>query len=60
MLNDTEKNSTSECVVCYGAHDDEIHEATLRIHVWFHGHVTRNFVDAAVDAPTLLPEPAAA
>jgi len=26
-------------------HDDEIHEATLRIHEWFFGQVTRNFVD---------------
>jgi hypothetical protein len=25
-------------------HDDEIHEATLRIHEWIFGQVTRNFV----------------
>ena len=30
-----------ECAVCYAAHDDEIHEATLRIHRWFYEQVTR-------------------
>ena len=39
------KKNRSECPVCYLTHDDEIHEATLRIHEWFFGQVTRNFVD---------------
>ena len=47
MSNDAKKNSKSECAVCYLTHDDEIHEATLRIHYWFHGQVTRNFEDVA-------------
>jgi hypothetical protein len=45
MLNRPPKNAKSECAVCYLTHDDEIHEATLRIHRWFYGQVTRNFVD---------------
>ena len=34
-----------ECSVCYSTHDDEIHEATLRIHQWFCHQVTHQFVD---------------
>jgi len=60
MLNGTEENPTSECVVCCVAHDDEIHEATLRIHRWFHWRVTRDFEDDAVVAPVSQPEPVAA
>ena len=52
----TKKNSKSECAVCYSTHDDEIHEATLRIHNWFFGQVTRNFADNACVAPELPPE----
>ena len=36
---------TQDCKVCYGPHDDEIHESTLRIRLWFRHHVTRNFWD---------------
>jgi hypothetical protein len=56
MFNDAKKNSKSECAVCYSTHDDEIHEATLRIHRWFFGQVTRNFEDDAFLAPELQPE----
>jgi hypothetical protein len=56
MLNDTKENSTSECVVCCATHDDEIHEATLRIHRWFRWQVTRNFEQAVGLAPVLQPE----
>jgi hypothetical protein len=56
MFNGTKENSTSECVVCYSNHDHEIHEATLRIHRWFRGEVTRNFEPAASVAPELEPE----
>jgi hypothetical protein len=56
MLHDAKKNSKSECAVCYSAHDDEIHEATLRVHDWFYRHVTRNFEDDAISAPEVQPE----
>ncbi len=54
--NDAKKNSKSECAVCYSTHDDEIHEATLRVHHWFFGQVTRNFPDDALVASESLPE----
>jgi hypothetical protein len=54
------ENSTAECVVCYAAHDDEIHAATLRIHRWFHGQVTRNIEDPSSTALALQPEIVAA
>jgi hypothetical protein len=56
MHNGTKENSTSECAVCLSTHDDEIHEATLRLHRWFHAQVTRNFPVAAFTAPELQPE----
>ena len=39
---------TPECTVCCAPHDEEIHEATLRVHRWFRQHVTRNFVENQV------------
>ena len=56
MFNDATKNSKSECAVCYSNHDDEIHEATLRIHRWFLGQVTRNFENCAPPASETQPE----
>ena len=56
MPNDLKKNARSECSVCYSTHDDEIHEATLSIHSWFYGQVTRNFVEDAPLAPELQAE----
>jgi hypothetical protein len=38
----------SECDVCYAAHDDEIHAATLRVRAWFGKQVTHDFEDDAV------------
>ena len=35
----------SECAVCYAAHDDEIHQATLSVHRWFHDQVTHEFTE---------------
>jgi len=32
-----------ECRVCLGQHDDEIHAATLSVHRWFRGEVTKSF-----------------
>ncbi|MEO8594348.1 MAG: hypothetical protein ABI759_13610 [Candidatus Solibacter sp.] len=34
-----------ECAVCGTAHDDEIHQATLRIHRWLHKQVNHDFDD---------------
>jgi hypothetical protein len=34
MLETTRKSRKSDCSVCYSVHDEEIHEATLRIHRW--------------------------
>jgi hypothetical protein len=45
--------SEPECAVCYGAHDAEIHEATLRIHQWFCSQVTHQFEDDVTFAPEL-------
>lgn len=59
MFNHAKENSKSECPVCYSTHDDEIHEATLRIHRWFRGQVTRNFQDVGSFVPELQPEVAA-
>jgi hypothetical protein len=56
MFSDAQMSSKSECAVCYSTHDDEIHEATLRIHRWFRGQVTHNFEDVAFVAPELQPE----
>jgi len=28
-------NFTSECPVCLGAHDEQIHDATIRVHAWW-------------------------
>ncbi|HTS64124.1 MAG TPA: hypothetical protein VMH28_19000 [Candidatus Acidoferrales bacterium] len=33
-------HDTDDCPICYAAHDDEIHAATLRLHGWFHNLVT--------------------
>ena len=53
-----EKRSKTEidCPICYAPHDEEIHEATLRIHEWFFGQVTRNFEDESDFATELQPE----
>lgn len=32
-----------ECPVCLGEHDEDIHGATIRVHRWFRGEVTRSF-----------------
>ena len=45
MFDRPPKKAKSECAVCYSVHDNDIHEATLRIHRWFIGEVTRYFID---------------
>ena len=32
---------TNNCSVCLGRHDDEIHDATLRIHLWLRQEILR-------------------
>jgi hypothetical protein len=50
------KKSKSECPVCYATHDEEIHQATLRIRRWFSERVTVNFSDQAGSEPELQSE----
>ncbi len=35
----------AECEICGAEHDEAIHQATLRIHYWFRGEVTRYLFD---------------
>jgi hypothetical protein len=53
MSNESTSKRERECPVCYGAHDAEIHEATLRVHRWFFSQVTHNFEDDELLAPEL-------
>ena len=45
MLKDSKPKAGAECKVCLAPHDDEIHDATLRVKKWFRYQVTRSFVD---------------
>ena len=45
MSDDLTDSPDSECAVCYAAHDDEIHQATLSVHRWFHDQVTQGFTE---------------
>lgn len=38
-----------DCRVCLGEHDEDIHAATVAVHAWFRGHVTRYFEEDDVD-----------
>ena len=39
----------ADCKVCYAPHDEEIHEATLRVRQWFQRQVTRNLDDGSLE-----------
>jgi hypothetical protein len=41
--------SSKDCRICLCAHDDDIHAATLSLHAWFRGYVTRHFADEAAE-----------
>jgi len=41
MLDNASCKHDPECDVCCAPHDEEIHEATLSVHRWFHFQVTR-------------------
>jgi len=43
MPTNDKMKTKSDCAVCYSTHDDEIHDATLRVRHWFYEQVTRNF-----------------
>ncbi|MGA9623182.1 MAG: hypothetical protein WBL65_04490 [Bryobacteraceae bacterium] len=32
-----------ECPVCFGQHEEQIHDATLAVRQWFRGEVTKSF-----------------
>ncbi|HJT88435.1 MAG TPA: hypothetical protein VJ732_11275 [Bryobacteraceae bacterium] len=34
---------SSDCPVCLGEHQEEIHSATLSVHQWFRAEVTKSF-----------------
>jgi hypothetical protein len=40
MFPETKRTIESDCPVCYAAHDEDIHEATMRLRGWFHYQVT--------------------
>ena len=53
-----ETSAEPECAVCGAAHDEEIHQATLSIHRWFHHQVTHDFKDDPLYMPSLSPSQA--
>jgi len=42
MIPEKKRTTESDCPVCYASHDDEIHEATMRLRDWFHFQVTHH------------------
>jgi hypothetical protein len=40
---------TQACKICLVQHDEEIHDATNRVHGWFRAKVTKYLHDAADD-----------
>ena len=45
MFQETKRIAEIDCPVCYAVHDEEIHEATLRIRDWFHFQVTHRLAE---------------
>jgi Zn-finger protein len=56
MLQDAPVKQVSDCKVCFAPHNEEIHEATLRIHRWFQQQVTKNFWEESVVESELVLE----
>jgi hypothetical protein len=53
MFPENKRKAESDCPVCYASHDEEIHEATMRLRGWFHRQVThrlkeQEFFEAAM------------
>jgi hypothetical protein len=44
------KRENAGCRVCLGDHDDEIHQATLRVRQWFRHEVLRKLDGIVEDA----------
>lgn len=44
------KPKDTNCQVCFGQHDDEIHQATLRVRQWFRDEVLRKLAGIVEDA----------
>jgi hypothetical protein len=42
MFPETKRTHEKDCPVCYAAHDEEIHEATIRLRGWFRQQVTHH------------------
>jgi len=42
------RSHAAECPVCLGPHDEEIHAATVAVHRWFRGEVTKSFEPLAL------------
>ena len=55
MLQNAPVKRNSECSVCFAPHDQEIHEATLRIRGWFQQQVTKNFWEDEVVESEMVP-----
>ena len=55
-MQDATVKRISDCKVCFAPHDEEIHEATLRIHSWFQHQVTKNFWEEDVVQSELVVE----
>jgi hypothetical protein len=51
-----EPTSLKNCRLCLGPHDEEIHEATLRIHTWLRGEITSRIVPWRSLLPIRPPE----
>jgi len=51
MSTDSKNKTKIDCPVCYSTHDEEIHDATLRLRRWFLEQVTRNFEDDPRSVP---------
>ena len=45
MFQETKRIAEIDCPVCYAVHDEEIHEATLRLRHWFRHYVTRELAE---------------
>jgi hypothetical protein len=37
-------NHLNNCHLCLGPHDDEIHDATLRLHMWLRREILRQII----------------
>jgi hypothetical protein len=57
MSDDLKRTRETECTVCYAAHDEEIHEATLSIHRWFQRQVPHDFEADALHLAEFETEP---